>query len=404
VQPLIRKCDHIAASRDGVHRAALYDSFSNFGKHGISLFCSHHNGWRDPQQQLVAPNGAVASSSNWSPVAGDYCFTGASLNISRLAANQLGTWTIEVPLFRTHSFQRNRRRHRVVFFPLPFHRSYKSEGSVHLYFDAIATAFEVSIDARGFKPLRRTGVVIDVNGRSVVDASLSLGEASETATVSQAGAHVETVDTQMGEAITAKQMMSVPLNGRSYTDLLALQSGVVPTTSLTSSTSQDVGVSAFSPSGNLNPGAISINGQPESANSFILNGSDVEKSVNEGTAVIPNLDSIAEFRIITSNFDAEHGEFSGGQISVVTSPGGMMCMAMSSISSVTPISMPATSSLPRAVSSTRISLGERSADRSGGIRCFSSSTIRGPAHAGSRHRSDRGPFHARPDRQSGGSC
>ena len=125
----------------------------------------------------------------------------------------------------------------------------------------------------------------------------------------------------MGEVITGKQMTAVPLNGRSYTDLLALQSGVVPVTSITSDTIQDVGVSAFSPSGDLNPGTISINGQREFANSFVLNGSDVEEDVNMGAAIVPNLDSIAEFRILTSNFDAEYGEFSGGQINVVTKSG-----------------------------------------------------------------------------------
>ena len=125
----------------------------------------------------------------------------------------------------------------------------------------------------------------------------------------------------MGQVITGQQMTAVPLNGRSYTDLLALQSGVVPVTSLTSDTTQDVGVSAFSPSGDLNPGTISINGQREFANSFVMNGSDVEEDVNMGTAIVPNLDSIAEFRILTSNFDAEYGEFSGGQIEVVTKSG-----------------------------------------------------------------------------------
>ena len=116
-------------------------------------------------------------------------------------------------------------------------------------------------------------------------------------------------------------MTGVPLNGRSYTDLLALQSGVAPATSITSSTVQDVGASAFSPSGDLNPGTISINGQREFANSFMVNGSDVEEDVNMGTAIIPNLDSIAEFRILTNNFDAEYGEYSGGQINVITKSG-----------------------------------------------------------------------------------
>ena len=181
--------------------------------------------------------------------------------------------------------------------------------------------YDVEVIASGFKPLRHTGVVIDVNSKVVVDARLALGERSESVTVSGSAAHVETVDTQLGEVITGQQMTGVPLNGRSFTDLLALQSGVVPVTSITSDTSQDVGVSAFSPSGDLNPGTISINGQREFANSFVLNGSDVEEDVNMGTAIVPNLDSIAEFRILTSNFDAEYGEFSGGQIEVVTKSG-----------------------------------------------------------------------------------
>jgi hypothetical protein len=146
--------------------------------------------------------------------------------------------------------------------------------------------YNVQIDAAGFKPLQRSGVVIDVNSKVVVDASLAIGDRTETITVSESATHVETANTQMGEVITGKQMTAVPLNGRSYTDLLALQSGVAPATSLTSDTTQDVGVSAFSPSGELNPGTISINGQQEFANSFVLNGSDVEEDVNMGTAII----------------------------------------------------------------------------------------------------------------------
>ena len=79
---------------------------------------------------------------------------------------------------------------------------------------------------------------------------------------------------------------------------------------------------SIAPSGDLNPGNISISGMREYANGFTLNGSNVEESVNMGAAVIPNLDSIAEFRILTSNFDAEYGDYSGGQIIVVTKSGG----------------------------------------------------------------------------------
>ncbi len=181
--------------------------------------------------------------------------------------------------------------------------------------------YDIQVDAVGFQRVKRTGVTLDVDSKVEVDIALSIGSRSEAVTVSESPTRVETVDTQLGEVITAKQMTSVPLNGRSFTDLLNLQTGVVPVTSLTADTQQDVGVSAFSPSGDLNPGTISINGQREFANSFVLNGSDVEEDVNMGTAIVPNLDSIAEFRILTSSFDAEHGEFSGGEISVVTKSG-----------------------------------------------------------------------------------
>jgi hypothetical protein len=181
--------------------------------------------------------------------------------------------------------------------------------------------YDVEVRASGFKPVRRTGVVIDVNSKVLVDASLAIGERTDRVTVSEAAAQVETVDTQRGEVITGRQMTAVPLISRSFTDLLALQSGVVPVTAVTSDTVQDVGASALAPSGDLNPGTISINGQREFANSFVLNGSDVEEDVNMGAAIVPNLDSIAEFRILTGNFDAEHGEFSGGQIEVVTKSG-----------------------------------------------------------------------------------
>jgi len=181
--------------------------------------------------------------------------------------------------------------------------------------------YDVVATHSGFKPYRRTGVIVDANSLLVVDMVLQVGQRTDAVTVSDSAVHVETYGSQMGEVINSEQMNAVPLNGRSYTDLLSLQAGVAPATSITSNTVQDVGASALSPSGDLNPGTISIHGQREFANAFIVNGSDSEEDVNMGTAIIPNLDSIAEFRILTSNFDAEYGEFSGGQINVITKSG-----------------------------------------------------------------------------------
>jgi hypothetical protein len=183
-------------------------------------------------------------------------------------------------------------------------------------------SYVLEVNHPGFKPYRRTGIALDANSVLLLDVVLQVGERTDAITVSDNAVHVETSSSQMGEVITGSTMTAVPLNGRSYTDLLALQAGVAPATSITSSTVQDVGASAFSPSGDLNPGTISINGQREFANSFMVNGSDVEEDVNMGTAIIPNLDSIAEFRILINNFDAEYGEYSGGQINVITKSGG----------------------------------------------------------------------------------
>ena len=182
-------------------------------------------------------------------------------------------------------------------------------------------SYVLQVDQPGFQPYRRTGVVLDANGALLLDVVLHVGNRTDAITITDASVHVETSSSQMGEVITSEQMSAVPLNGRSYTDLLSLQPGVAPETSITSNTVQDVGAGPLSPSADLNPGTISIHGQREFANAFIVNGSDSEEDVNMGTAIIPNLDSIAEFRILTSNFDAEYGEFSGGQINVITKSG-----------------------------------------------------------------------------------
>lgn len=181
--------------------------------------------------------------------------------------------------------------------------------------------YDLTVTVTGFKPYKLSDVVVDVNNALLIDPILEIGEKIDMVAVTDTATHVETASSQLGEVITGAQMTTVPLNGRSYTDLLSLQPGVAPVTSITPETVQDVGASTLAPSGDLNPGTISINGQREFANAFIVNGSDVEEDVNMGTAIIPNLDSISEFRILTSNFDAEYGEFSGGQINVVTKSG-----------------------------------------------------------------------------------
>ena len=178
--------------------------------------------------------------------------------------------------------------------------------------------YDLEISHPGFKSYRKTGLVVDANSALRADASLAVGAISEHVEVRTDAVHVETQSTQMGEVIESKSIEAVPLNGRAFTDLLALQPGVSPYGAADTGTP---GISDRSPSGGLNSGNQSVNGQRETSNGFMVNGSNVEEGKNNGAGIIPNLDSISEFRIITNNFDAEYGNYSGGQINVVTKSG-----------------------------------------------------------------------------------
>ena len=102
-------------------------------------------------------------------------------------------------------------------------------------FPALAVGhYDVNIAVTGFKPYRRAAIAMDVNSALLVDAVLDLGESSETVTVGAAALGVETANTQLGDVITAATVAALPLNGRSYTDLLAMQPGVTPVTTITS--------------------------------------------------------------------------------------------------------------------------------------------------------------------------
>jgi hypothetical protein len=185
--------------------------------------------------------------------------------------------------------------------------------------------YSINAQQSGFKAYTQTGLVLDVNSALVVDVKLQVGQRSENVEVSSAALHVDTESTQMGEVITGKEMTDVPLVTRSYTDLLALQPGVVSSPSgMTGAYAGpfiSAGFAAPPVSGDLNSGALSVNGMRESENGFILNGMLVQETGFSGAGAIPNLDSIAEFRILTNNADAEYGNYSGGQINVVTKSG-----------------------------------------------------------------------------------
>src|ERR1700678_2984537 len=179
--------------------------------------------------------------------------------------------------------------------------------------------YNISTSQAGFRDYQQTGIKIDANSALRVDITLQLGTVTNTVNVKSDALQVETQSTQNGVLIDGTKITSVPLNGRSYIDLLKLQPGVSPYSH--SQDSGTSGVGATQVSGDLDNGQQSVNGGRTGSNAFMVNGANAEEGVHNGAAMIPHLDSIAQFRIITNNFDAEYGNYSGGQINVVTKSG-----------------------------------------------------------------------------------
>ena len=132
--------------------------------------------------------------------------------------------------------------------------------------------YKLTATAPGFQQFVTTDIDVRVNDQLRIDVTLEVGSVQQEVSVTANAVQVQTESTQLGDVIETKKMLALPLNGRSYLDLLGLQAGVVPVTSGTMQ--QDRSVSGgYSP----NAGNLSVNGQRETANAFLVNGGDVSE-------------------------------------------------------------------------------------------------------------------------------
>jgi hypothetical protein len=196
------------------------------------------------------------------------------------------------------------------------------QGEFHVTAQA-AGSYRLTVAADGFKPLAAQATISNQAPTANLDLTLEVAEHTETVEVTADALAAETTSTQLGETLDTNKIESVPLNGRSFTDLMAVQPGIVPVNTAQPGAVIMTGVASTPPSGDANPGNLSISGQREASNGFRVNGADVEEDVNMGTSIVPNLDAIDSFRVLTSNFDAEYGNSSGGQVLVTTKSGAM---------------------------------------------------------------------------------
>jgi outer membrane receptor protein involved in Fe transport len=164
--------------------------------------------------------------------------------------------------------------------------------------------YRVVIERQGFKQLVTEDNKLQINQSLRIDATLEAGAPNETVNVTSAASPVETVNPTLGQSVTSRPIVNLPLNGRNVLQLALLQPGV------SESNPGDTGAGTFNIAGNR---ADSV--------TFLLDGGVNNNLLSNRVVFNPNPDTVAEFRLLTSNYTAEYGRNAGGVISVVTKSG-----------------------------------------------------------------------------------
>lgn len=173
--------------------------------------------------------------------------------------------------------------------------------------------YEVVVEASGFQKFVAKEVQLSVNDRRRVDANLQVGSTDQTVTVEEAALAVQTEDSTVGNVISGNTVTQMPLNGRNLYQLIALQPGVSAAANIASGR-VGVGLDALA--------NVNINGARSSQNNWLLDGADnVDTGSNLAVINYISLDSVAEFKILRSNYTAEFGTRGGGQINAITKSG-----------------------------------------------------------------------------------
>jgi hypothetical protein len=172
--------------------------------------------------------------------------------------------------------------------------------------------YDVSVTAPGFKKFQAKGVVLDVAQKARVDVNLQVGAASTEIVVEGTNvAQVETQSSELAGTVTGKEITQLQLNGRNFTSLVTLVPGV---SNQTGEDEPQVGIN-----GNV---SFSMNGGRVEYNNWELDGGDnMDNGSNSTLNVYPSVDSISEFKVLTSNYGAQYGRNGSGTVEVETKSG-----------------------------------------------------------------------------------
>ena len=173
--------------------------------------------------------------------------------------------------------------------------------------------YEVSAALTGFTTAVRTGIALTINFQARVDLTLRVGEISERIVVTGQAPTVNTTSSTISGLVDEAKIRDLPLNGRSFSDLVTLQMGVVELPIGASNSASGYGIK------------ISISGMRPSANSFLLDGSFVNDTLNNtpagATGLMLGVETLQEFSVLTNTYSAEYGQSMGGIINAVTKSG-----------------------------------------------------------------------------------
>jgi hypothetical protein len=179
--------------------------------------------------------------------------------------------------------------------------------------------YEVSAQKEGFNTQRKTGIDLVVGQTVTVDLTLPVGEVRQAITVEEAPSPVSLSTQQISGLVSERQVKDLPLNGRSYDELMTLNPSIV---NYTSERSGGVGTSN-SAVGNM----FAVEGRRPQENLFLLNGieytgaSVIDNTPGGTSGQLLGVDAVREFNVVTDTYGAEYGKRPGGQVSIVTASG-----------------------------------------------------------------------------------
>ncbi|SPE38877.1 TonB-dependent receptor [Candidatus Sulfopaludibacter sp. SbA6] len=179
--------------------------------------------------------------------------------------------------------------------------------------------YEVSASKEGFASQVKTGIYLVVGQTTEVDLLLPVGELKQVVTVEEAPSPVNLSTQQISGLVSERQVKDLPLNGRSYDQLVTLNPGIV---NYTAERSGGVG-SSNSSVGNM----FAVSGRRPQENLFLLNGveytgASVINNTPGGTSgQLLGVDAVREFNVVSDTYGAEYGKRPGGQVSIVTASG-----------------------------------------------------------------------------------